>query len=244
MARAGGSEGAPTGGVAPRPTSAVLLADFLTALHDAPKEARPRRLPFHQLSDWLLARATASVVEPSEKRAILRYLAAVLRSEESAQALLARPGAAPALLQLAADSFSLQQLLGAALARAPPPRAVSNTDVAAVMGLLSEWARQRRQRGRSGTGQQQQVLLALQLLLAWARASEHNASRLAEAGAGHLLADLAALSATGSGVDGLQSLIAQVCLLHRMVVHVSGEGLLPSVAAISAAALTAAACCN
>lgn len=85
------------------------------------------------------------------------------------------------------------------------------------MQLLAGAAAQQRQRGRSLAGpQQQQVLLALEALLAWAGASTHNANRLAEAGAGHLLADLAAMSATGSGVDGLQSRIAQVGapLLH------------------------------
>ena len=111
----------------------------------------------------------------------------------------------------AADSPSLQQLLGAQLARAAPPRLVPADDVAAVTQLLAGAAAQQRQRGRSlGGPQQQQVLLALEALLAWAGASARNANRLAEAGAGHLLADLAAMSATGTGVDGLQSRIAQV----------------------------------
>ena len=110
----------------------------------------------------------------------------------------------------AADNQSLQQLLGAQLARAVPPRVVSSDDVAAVMQLLSSAAAQQRRRGRGLGGQQQQVLLALELLLRWTDGSPHNANRLAEADLGHLLADLAALTATGSGVDGLQSRIAQV----------------------------------
>lgn len=88
------------GGTAARPSSAVLLADFLAELHDAPPEQRPRRIVFQQLSDYLLERATAPLADPAERRAILRYLAAALRSDDAAQALLRSPGAAPKLLQL------------------------------------------------------------------------------------------------------------------------------------------------
>lgn len=112
----------------------------------------------------------------------------------------------------AADSQSLQQLLGAQLSRAVPPRVVSSDDVAAVMQLLSEAAVQQRRRSSGLGAQQQQVLLSLEVLLRWAGASTLNANRLVDAGAGHLLADLAAQTATGSGVDGLQSAIAQVCV--------------------------------
>ena len=205
------------GAAAARPPSAVLLADFLAALHEGPEEARPRRLPFHRASDWLLQRATAPLADPAERQAVCRYLSAVLRSDDAATELLARPGAAPALLQLAAGSSTLQGALGAALARVPAPRAAPAADVAAVVQLLWDAARQLRRQGSPASGQQrrqqrqqlQRMLLALQLLLAWADASADNAAQLAEAGAGLLLADLAALSATGSGVDGLQTLIAQ-----------------------------------
>lgn len=193
-----------------RPSSAVLLADFLAALHDAPAEQRPRRIVFQQASDWLLERAATGEADAAEHKATLSYLAAVLRSDEAAAALLQRPGAAPKLLQLAAASAPLQQLLGAAVAGAPAPRAVPAADVAEVMRQLAAARQARRQQGRGGAAAQQQVLLALQLLQAWARASAANACLLGEAGAGHELADLAAMSATGSGVDGLQSLIAQV----------------------------------
>ena len=93
LAKAGAGNGA-------RPSSAVLLADFLTELHDAPADQRPRTIVFQQLSDYLLERATAPLADPAEKRAILRYLAAALRSDDAAQALLRSPGAAPKLLQL------------------------------------------------------------------------------------------------------------------------------------------------
>jgi len=83
-----------------RPSSAVLLADFLAELHDAPAEQRPRTIVFQQLSDYLLERATAPLADPAEKQATLRYLAAALRSDDAAQALLRCPGAALKLLQL------------------------------------------------------------------------------------------------------------------------------------------------
>lgn len=219
-----GGEGGGAGESAARaPPSAVLLADFLAALHEGPEEARPRRLPFHRASDWLLLRAAAPLADAAERQAVVRYLSAVLRSDDAAAELLARPGAAPALLQLAAGAPALQGTLGEAVARVPAPRDMAAADVAAVVQLLAEAARQQRRQGSVTTGQQrrqqrqqlQQMMLALQLLLAWARASADNAMRLAEAGAGPLLADLTALSATGSGVDGLQTLIAQASFCQR-----------------------------
>lgn len=211
---------------ASRPSSAVLLADFLTALNEGPAGKPPRRgiqLVNSQLADWLLERAAAAGADPQERRAILRYLSAILRNEEAAEALLQQPGAAPRLLALATQSFSLQQLLATAVAHASAPRMVPPADVAAVLALLAAEQQQRRARQHAGTAhQQQQLQLGLQLLLAWGRASALNASRLAEAGAGPVLAKLAAASATGGGMDGLQSVIAEVgaalgCCCHRHV---------------------------
>lgn len=209
---------------AARPSSAVLLADFLTELHEG-RQAQQRPgmglALFDPLSEWLLERATAPLADPEEQRAIQRYLAAVLRSKESAETLLQRPGAAPTLLRLASDSPELQRLLGAALQHAAPPRFVPAQDASDVLRLLGSVAAQMRaaQRSSSGAGgagacasrqQTQQATLALQLMQAWADASAANARRLADAGAGPQLADLAALVATGTGVDGMQSLVAEV----------------------------------
>ncbi|KAL4419867.1 hypothetical protein ABPG75_006965 [Micractinium tetrahymenae] len=209
-ARAGGT-------IAPRPSSAVLMADFLTELHEGPGAARrPSLAFFDQLSEWLLERATAPLADPAEQRATQRYLAAALRSEEGAEALLARPGAAPRVLQLAAASAPLQQLLAGALVRSAPPRSVPAEDVADVLSLLGAAAQQLRSVQRTAAAasstrtQQQQAELALQLLLAWAGASPANATCLAEAGAGPQLADLAALTATGTGVDGMQTMVAEL----------------------------------
>lgn len=203
-----------SGGAVQRPSSAVLLADFLTELHEGWGAAqRPAPVVFDQLSEWLLERATAQLVAPAEQRATQRYLAAALRSE-GAEALLARPGAAPRLLQLAAMSAPLQQLLAAALARCAPPQSVPAEDVADVLRLLGAATQQLRHAHRAGGAtrsrmQQRQAEVALQLLLAWARASPANATCLAEAGAGPQLADLAAFIATGTGVDGMQTKIAE-----------------------------------
>jgi hypothetical protein len=82
-----------------------------------------------------------------------------------------------------------------------------------VLQQLAAAQQQRRQRQAAAVAageQQQLLLLGLQLLVAWAEASAANATQLAEAGAGAVLTDLAASSATGTGVDGMQSLIAQV----------------------------------
>ena len=200
------------GNGAAKPSSAVLLADFLTALHEGP--SRPQLATFDHLSDWLLDRATAPLADPSVRRAACRYLSAVLRRQESAEALLQRPGAAPKLLQLAEGTFPLQQLLRAAVERAAPPHGVPYADVADTVrvlgGAASALRLARRSGGAGGQQEQRQAALTLALLLAWARASPANATRIGEAGAGPLLADLAASCATGTGVDGLQSLIAQV----------------------------------
>lgn len=219
-----------SGTAAQRPSSAVLLADFLTELHEGPGAGgRPVPAAFDQLSEWLLERATAPLAAPAEQRATQRCLAAALRSEEGAEALLARPGAAPRLLQLAASSAPLRQLLAAAVLRSAPPLSVPAADVADVLRLLGAATQQLRS-ARQGAGaassraQRQQAELALQLLLAWAGASPANATCLAEAGAGAQLADLAAFCATGTGVDGLQTRIAEVrrpCLPPIMPSHIA-----------------------
>ncbi|EFN53770.1 hypothetical protein CHLNCDRAFT_136410 [Chlorella variabilis] len=199
---------------ASRPSSAVLLADFLTALNEGPAGKPPRRgiqLVNSQLADWLLERAAAAGADPQERRAILRYLSAILRNEEAAEALLQQPGAAPRLLALATQSFSLQQLLATAVAHASAPRMVPPADVAAVLALLAAEQQQRRARQHAGTAhQQQQLQLGLQLLLAWGRASALNAHRLAKAGAGPMLAKLAPPSATGGGMGRLQNVVAKL----------------------------------
>ena len=97
--------------------------------------------------------------------------------------------------------------------RTAPPREVPLADAQAVLQQLAAAQQQRRQRQAAAVAageQQQLLLLGLQLLVAWAEASAANATQLAEAGAGAVLTDLAASSATGTGVDGMQSLIAQV----------------------------------
>jgi hypothetical protein len=200
------------GGGGGQPTSAAFFAEFLAALNEGQQgeQQAPMGLQLFnsQLSDWLLERAAAPLADPAEQQAIQRYLSAVLRREDSAEALLQRPGAAPRLLRLAAQSPALQQLLGGAVQRTAPPREVPLADAQAVLQQLAAAQQQRQAAAVAAGEQQQQLLLGLQLLAAWAAASAANATQLAEAGAGAVLTDLAASS--GTGVDGMQSLIAQV----------------------------------
>jgi hypothetical protein len=198
----------------PRPTPATLLADFLAALNEggaaAERPGRGTQLLNSRLGERLLERAAAGEAEPGEQEATVRYIAAVLRSEEAAEALLQRPGAAPMLLALARRAPPLRPLLAEAASRGEAARLVPHADAAAVVALVTEELRGLRGGSAPPTAapRHQLLLAGLQLLLGWARASPGNASRLAEAGAGPLLAELAAGVATGSGAEALQGAAA------------------------------------
>jgi hypothetical protein len=200
----------------------MLLAYFLAELNDTPSAqltTRAAQMLNCQLADGLLERAAEEGAAPSERGAILRYLSAVLRSQEGAEELLSQPGAAPRLLHLAHASPGLQQQLLGVLERVSVPGDVQIGDVEGVLAFLSTQRAHWRAAQPAGSASQQPLLLGLRLLLAWARASRLNASRLADAGAGAVLAELAAASAVGSGVDGLQQAITQVPGV-RLLCHV------------------------
>lgn len=197
-----------------KPSSGMLLADFLTALNEGgPALQQPGRgvqLINSQLADVMLERAAAPSTATRERQAILRYLSAVLRSQDAAEALLLRPGVVPKLLGLAGQSLPLQQLLAAAVARSAAPPTLPSADVEAVLALLAAEQHRWRAKQHIGVEDQRQLLLGTQLLLSWACASRSNAAQLAQAGAGHTLADLAAISASGDGKDGLQTAVARL----------------------------------
>lgn len=207
----GGTAASPFG-----PTSATLLADFLAALNEGgPGAERPGRgtqLLNTKVGERLLERAAAGEADAAEREATVRYIAAVLRRQEAAEALLQRPGAAPQLLALARRAQQLRPLLVEAAAQSEAAPAVPPGDAAAVVALVGEELRGLRGASTPAAAAPGQLLLlaGLQLMLAWAGAPPDNASTLAEAGAGPLLAELATAVATGGGTEALQSAVASL----------------------------------
>lgn len=161
-----------------------------------------------KLIDWLLEVAVTSGPSSPEADAMERYLLRVLRHADATSALLARPGNATRLLILTGRSPQLRKALDSLLSSSSssmygsisqieystglsvsssssvlPPIEVSVADAKEVVRLAGQ---------RSQPPGQQ--LLTLRLLRYWADSSVLNCVRLASAGAGSVVADVASTS--------------------------------------------------
>ena len=187
------------------PTS---VATFLALLAEDRQEHRLLRLAGTRLLDWLLE---AAVEAPggAEQQAVQRWLLAVLQDDEAATLLLERHGAPARLLRLAMRTPELSAALTAALGRGlPPQRLASLDDIAATAEVVAGKGHELRRLSKQRRREVQRV--ALQLLSAWAAGSLLNCTHIADASVGPALTELAAASATGSNVDGIQLEIANL----------------------------------